>query len=386
VKIPSVDVAVIGGGVVGAAIAYGLACVAPARARIAMLDEGDTVVRAARGNFGLVWVQGKGVGSAAYAQWTRCSAQRWPELAARLRDDTGIDVALSQRGGLRLCLGERELEQRRNDVARMQADPALARVEMLDRTALASMLPGIGPEVAGASYCADDGQVDPLRLLRALHAGFRRRGGRLGSDARVRALKRTDTGFTLDTARGALFATQVVLAAGLGSRALAGALGLTAVVTAQRGEVVVLGRLPPFLPLPIETLRQMPSGAVLLGDSHETTESTGTAIGVLAHIARRALQALPALAKAPVLRTWGALRVLTPDGAPVYARAAAAPGAVLACCHSGVTLAAAHALELAPQIVAGALDPALQHFNADRFNAGRTVAPAPVAEPAASDR
>lgn len=379
---PALDVAVIGGGMVGAAIAYGLACVAPPRARIAMLDEGQTMVRAARGNFGLVWVQGKGLGAPAYADWTRRSAQRWPELAARLRDDTGIDVALSQRGGLKLCLGEREFAQRSNEVARMQAEPALARVEMLDRSALASLLPGIGPGVAGASYCADDGQVDPLRLLRALHAGFRRRGGRLGPDARVRALKPSSAGFALDTARGALFASQVVIAAGLGSRALAGALGMTAPVSAQRGQVIVLGRLPPFLPMPIETLRQTPSGAVLLGDSHEASESTRTTFGVLAHIARRALQALPPLAQVPVLRTWAALRVLTPDGAPIYARAPAAPGAMLACCHSGVTLAAAHALELAPQIVSGALDPALQPFAADRFSVARVAATAPATQPA----
>ena len=52
------DVAVIGGGLVGAAIAFGLRSLG---ARLAVVDEGDVAHRAARGNFGLIWVQGKGM-------------------------------------------------------------------------------------------------------------------------------------------------------------------------------------------------------------------------------------------------------------------------------------------------------------------------------------
>jgi len=70
-----------------------------------------------------------------------------------------------------------------------------------------------------------------------------------------------------------------------------------------------------------------------------------------------------------VLRSWAALRVLSPDGLPIYQQSRAAPGAFIASCHSGVTLAAIHALELAPLIAAGALDGAVNAFSADRFGA-----------------
>src|SRR4051794_37614614 len=60
------DLIVIGGGLVGGAIAWG----AQARgADVVLLDEGDIAYRATRGNFGLVWVQSKGVGMPPYAQW-----------------------------------------------------------------------------------------------------------------------------------------------------------------------------------------------------------------------------------------------------------------------------------------------------------------------------
>ncbi len=42
--------------------------------RVAVLDEGDVAYRASRGNFGLVWVQSKGMGLPRYGVWTMTSA------------------------------------------------------------------------------------------------------------------------------------------------------------------------------------------------------------------------------------------------------------------------------------------------------------------------
>ena len=66
------DLIVIGGGLVGGAIAWGAARLG---ASVALLDEGDVAFRAARANFGLVWVQSKGAGMPAYAHWSRRSAE-----------------------------------------------------------------------------------------------------------------------------------------------------------------------------------------------------------------------------------------------------------------------------------------------------------------------
>jgi glycine/D-amino acid oxidase-like deaminating enzyme len=80
----------------------------------------------------------------------------------------------------------------------------------------------------------------------------------------------------------------------------------------------------------------------------------------------------PRLKPLNVVRTWAALRVMTPDGFPIYQQSVSSPGAFVATCHSGVTLAANHALVLAPLIARGAL-PAEQ-FGA--FSAGRFDVPA----------
>jgi glycine/D-amino acid oxidase-like deaminating enzyme len=59
---------------------------------------------------------------------------------------------------------------------------------------------------------------------------------------------------------------------------------------------------------------------------------------------------------------------MSPDGFPIYEQSRAAPGAFVVTCHSGVTLAAAHALELAPMIAGGALDARVAPFTTERFH------------------
>ncbi len=95
------QIAVIGGGLVGSAIAYGLA---KQGSDVAVFDEGDLAFRASRGNFGLIWVQSKGMGMPQYAAWTLRSAALWPKLAAELIERTGVDPDLQQPGGLHILL------------------------------------------------------------------------------------------------------------------------------------------------------------------------------------------------------------------------------------------------------------------------------------------
>ena len=219
------DVIVIGGGLVGAAIAFGLRDLG---SKLAVCDEGDVAYRAARGNFGLIWVQGKGLGLPPYGAWTQRSAREWPRFAALLRDETGIDVALRQQGGAHVCLSQRELDLRSERFAQLFAQPGFERydVEILDRAEMTRRLPGMGPDVVGGTWSALDGDCNPLRLLRALDAGLERAGVvRLGRDGVVAIEPHADR-FGVRTASAAFTCARVVLAAGLGNARLAPMVGM----------------------------------------------------------------------------------------------------------------------------------------------------------------
>src|SRR5688500_7155471 len=118
------DVAVIGGGLMGSAIAWGLA---RSGQRVAVLDEGDIAFRASRGNFALVWVHSKGLGLPRYSAWTMESSNAWAEFARILEEDTGIDVHFQRPGGFNLALSERELEARTSMLERLQSQPVMHR-------------------------------------------------------------------------------------------------------------------------------------------------------------------------------------------------------------------------------------------------------------------
>ena len=94
----------------GFSIAYGLA---RRGLGCALLDASDTDFRAARGNFGLVWVQGKGAGFSAYADWTMRSSELWPALCEELQDMTGHGLGLEQDGGIHICLSQKEYDDRK---------------------------------------------------------------------------------------------------------------------------------------------------------------------------------------------------------------------------------------------------------------------------------
>jgi octopine oxidase subunit B len=86
-------------------------------------------------------------------------------------------------------------------------------------------------------------------------------------------------------------------------------------------------------------------------------------------LADRAARMFPRLAALNIVRSWAALRVMTQDGFPIYDQSTECPGAFVFTCHSGVTLAANHALALPERIIAGNL-PAetFQAFSSRRFH------------------
>ncbi|MDP3423173.1 MAG: FAD-dependent oxidoreductase [Burkholderiaceae bacterium] len=363
-----VDAVVVGGGVVGTAIAYGLA---KAGDHVVLLDEGDDAYRAARGNFGLVWVQGKGLGNPDYARWTLRAAAAWQAFGQELADETGVDVELQQVGGLTMCLDDTELASSAAKFASLrEAMGGDYAYDILDGDAVRRLLPHTGPDVVGAVYCDRDGHVSPLRLLRALLQAFTQRGGHLVAGARVEHIRAQGGGFDISLLDGRMFSAQrVVLAAGLGNRELAPQVGLCAPVLPNRGQILVSERVQPFLTHPTLYVRQTGEGVVQIGDSKEDVGlDDGTTLDQLSRIARRAVRCFPLLSQVNVVRTWGALRVMSPDGFPIYQQSSSQPGAYVVTCHSGITLAALHAHVLTPWLRGGAEPPDIQAFKAERFD------------------
>ena len=363
------DAIVVGAGLVGSAIAQGLTAEGLSTL---VLDEGDVAHRASRGNFGLVWVQGKGLGAPHYQRWTRASAAEWPALAGTLGEETGIDTGLRQPGGLYFCLSEAEMERRTEamEQSRREAGNAGLEYRLLSGAEARDMLPGLGPKVVGAVWTPYDGHASPLYLMRALHAAHVDRGGTYRPNEKVERIEAAPHDFAVTTGSGTYRAPRLVLASGLGNVELAPQVGLSVPVQPQRGQILVTERTRPFLSMPTHTLRQTEEGSIMMGDSKEDAgfDTLTQTPSIMRAIAERAVASFPRIAELNIVRAWSALRVMAPDGLPIYDESERFPGAFTANCHSGVTLAGAHARLLAPMIAAGALAPEMQPFTGKRFD------------------
>jgi hydrogen cyanide synthase HcnC len=359
------DFAVIGGGLVGATIARSLAS---AGLRVIVLDEGDVALRASRGNFALVWAQGKGSDMPRYAEWTCQSVALWREFSTEIAAETGLDVGYEQQGGFHLALSEQELQYLGATRRQSQGTP-YPPCEILSAGEVRSLLPQVGAEVVGGSYCPLDGHVNALRLFRAVHRGMIGQGVDYQPNSRVTEIE-FDGAFRLRREDAATVkADRVLLAAGLDNARLARMVGLAAPVRAQRGQILVTERSPPLLKFPIATVRQTDEGSVLIGDSQEEVGAEAPATtGIASVMASRAMRMFPSLSKLKIVRWWDCARVLSPDGYPIYDQSQSHPGAFLATCHSGVTLAASHAKLLAPAILNGNLPEQFAAFSSRRFD------------------
>ncbi|UWQ85996.1 NAD(P)/FAD-dependent oxidoreductase [Leisingera caerulea] len=362
------EITIIGGGVVGLSIALGLL---QAGRRVTVLDGSDEDFRASQGNFGLVWLQGKGSDFAPYAEWTRDAVAAWPGFAAMLGEYSCSDLALDQPGGFEFFTDPAEFEDFAAALKRQQTHLGNGfSHEVIHGDDLRRSHPEIGPDVAGATFSALDGHVNPLRLLRALRSTVLQLGGQIRSDAQVTAIAPAPGGgFKMSLRNGGQCGTErVVLTAGLGNTPLAAQLGFVTRVRPQRGELLITEKLADRLPFLSSTIRQVDEGGVQIGGTKaEAGPDDSETLDVVAGLAQHAVTVLPALADVRVVRAWGALRVMSPDGYPVYARSPRHPGAYLVTCHSGVTLAPLHAGVLAEWIDDTSNAPDLEAFDENRF-------------------
>lgn len=341
-----------------------------------MFDEQLPTQRLSRGNFGLTWFMCKGASHPVYAQWSRLACRQWPEFASWLEEESGYKIELEWTGGAVHAIGEAEFEAHSESVENLRSVCAQVGldypVQMLDRQEFADLIPEmpLGDEVTGAMYTPEQGHVNPLKLMAAMRCAFQKRGGTFIGAQTVSAVKPNDDGtVTVKTSRGDYQCRQVVISAGHGSTRLLAQLGEKLNVYPQRGQLMVTQRHPRVLKTPILNVRQTPDGTFVIGLSTEDVAmNTRVTCSAMQSQADTAIRLFPMLAYVNWVRAWGAIRVMTPDGAPIYSKLPDYPHITVVALHSAVSLAPLAANEIAPWIMGIREHELIKHFKNGRFN------------------
>ena len=362
----SYDIIIVGGGISGAAIAYGLAIKG---CNVAMIDAPTQTNKASRTNVGLIWCQSKFLHLPDYARWGFHSASLFPEITDELERVSNIEIPVNYRGGVIACIGDEEYQQRGEYIDKLRAALGEYPGEMISREKLEAKLPDIrfGPEVSGAAWCDADGLVEPLVLLRAYKVAFSRAGGTL-IESQVHDVLCHDNSYRVITEDGILECGKIVLAAGLANRRFARFAMPRIPVSADKGQVLLVERMPMVMPSPILGMTQTFGGTLIIGFRHEFIgHDTRIVPEDVSTEGAWAIKVWPELGKKRLIRAWSGLRVMPDDKQAIYSRMPGHPNAFLINTHSAVTLAAAHTRHLPEFILGGELPDMASNMTLARF-------------------
>ncbi|MEN8374532.1 MAG: glycine oxidase ThiO [Gemmatimonadota bacterium] len=360
----SPDVVVVGGGVIGCAVAR---AVSLRGMRVQVVERAIPGREATWAAAGMLAPRSEATEAGASLDLGLRSLASYPELAAALLEESGVDVGLTLDGKLDVALSEREAAALRGRAR------SVAGLEWVEPSTLRRLEPRLSREVVGGAWAEDEGSVDSRRLARALWLAAARAGARfrLGIDA-TSVNPESKGALRVELADGiTLRAAFVVVAAGAWSGRLGG-LPRALPVRPVRGQMAAVRATegPRHVVFGSAGYALARGGLVLAGATEEDAgyRDETTAAGIAA-VLGGLVRLFPDLGGAAVVETWSGLRPGSPDGAPLLGPDPDVPGLWYATGHyrSGILLAPETGRVCADGIAAGV--PAPVAFSPARFGA-----------------
>ncbi len=396
------NVAVVGAGIVGGAIAFHLA---RRGAQVTLIDAGEPGMGATSHSF--AWINSFGKEPRHYGALNRRALDTWDRFA-RLLD---ADIGLHWGGQLTWAATDADADALARKVAGLQSWGYVAR--MIDPAAMLRLEPGLNPgTVKAAAYSDNDGHVQGTLVAQTCASRVQQLGSRLMFGSAVTGLTMhagrvtavqlaggpaadasvTDAsvpgGSVADApVRGASAAATsvacdaVVLAAGVATTKLAEMAG---VYVPQQESPGVVVRTEPMAPVlrtvaalyapPTGThglkvhVRQSPDGIVMMGEGSQESLARDDSPEHAARILARASVYLPELESATPVPVPVGYRPMPVDGLPVLGYTRAVPNLYLALMHSGITLAPLVGELATMEILDGARVDNLEHYRPERFD------------------
>ncbi len=384
------DAVIIGGGVIGGAVAHYLSC---RGMDVALCDLRDIAGGTSGACDGHVLAIEKRPGFDSHM--TLKSQRLLEELASTLPHD----IEHRAWGSIMAVDTEDDLPAAQ-DFVRRQAEAGVA-VEIMDRDDIRADAPALGEHIVGGVLCRSDSMVNPMALAHGLAESARRAGAAVLPFTEVTGIHRDQAGAVtgVHTARGTIPTRLAVCAAGVWSPSVARMVGVDLPITPRRGHILVSerGKVPYWrnlqefgymkakrggqrdvspemekygVALVFETTA---AGNFLVGSSREFVGfDRGVNPDIVKLIAHRAVSFFPGIRDVSVIRAYTGFRPYTPDHRPVVSWVHQVPGFFVAAGHEGdgISLAAVTG-HLVADLITGAepiVDPA--PLSLDRFGGG----------------
>jgi glycine oxidase len=315
------DVLVIGGGIVGTAIAWRLA---KDGVSVTLLEKGEIGRESSWAAGGMLTPVHLADYPPALAEVCGASLALYEPLCREVAAASGVDPEYRVTGLLLLVTDDageeaaRELEAWK--LQRNQPVRRLSRAEAIEAE------PKVTPHLRRALLLPDIAQVRNNRMAVAFAEAATRKGAEIRANTPVTGFLRVPGRVTgVKTPRGDVYASTTVLAAGSWSSELLRPLGLDLKVKPIKGQILLAGGPPDFcrhMILDGETyLIPRADGRILVGSTLEDVGYDKSVIlETLGDLAVRGARLMPELGKLPLLTSWAGLRPSTPDRLPYLGR------------------------------------------------------------------
>ncbi|MEM1091075.1 MAG: FAD-dependent oxidoreductase [Pseudomonadota bacterium] len=387
-----VDVAVIGGGLIGCACAMHLA---KGGASVALLERGQVNQGASGQNAGSLHFQlehrllqdidGQRRELEHYVGLTRIAIDQWRHID----DEVGCETELHMNGGIMVAETAEQvaLLERKAEIEQSQG----LEVELLDGPEARRRATYLSDSVLAALYCEVEGHCNPRLLTPAYAAAAGRHGARLISGAVVNTIRRKNgvwwLGFNRTADRGAtetLSANAVVNTAGVSAPAIAALANLHLPLFPVALLMNCTEKVDPLLPHLVQhvgrklSLKQTHAGNLLIGGgwTARLRQSAGTwsstsppelsldsVIGNL----QTAGDVVPVVKSLRLLRSWTGMTAITADQLPIIGEVSLAPGFYVAAGGSGFTYGPTYAQLLSEEILTQSPSFPLDPYSPNRF-------------------
>ncbi len=324
---------VVGGGIIGCAVAFELA---DAGVRVRVLEGRRPGSGASQASAGVLAPYVEGHDSQVLRTLGRRSLDAYAAFVARAVERAGQPVEFTRCGTLEVAVTEA-------DAVRLQGARAMIAAEgvagtWLEDGALLEAEPALHPGALGALRIPSHACVNVPALTAALETAAIASGAEVMSGVAATSIAQDGAVLVVETSSGRHHASQVVLAAGAWSAALAPAGADPVPVRPVRGQLL-------YLATPPGTVRHVvwasdvylvpwADGTVLVGATSEDVgfDERATAGGV-SRLLHAATALVPALAEATFVEARRGLRPGSPDDLPYIGRSEVLPGLVYACGH-----------------------------------------------------
>ncbi|MBM4448496.1 MAG: FAD-dependent oxidoreductase [Chloroflexi bacterium] len=374
-KTAKTDVVIVGAGAIGCAIAYFLS----RQGVKVIIVEKDSLGDHASGHApGILNPQ---VAIPEYVDimlpLTTKSFQLHQELYPQLLAETGVDYYFRRSALLGLAFTQAEAQETKDEIGILQKQGF--ETSWLDGDAVRLIDSRISPEVIGAEYSQDAGELDSYRYVLALAQAAEKYGAEI-RNGRFTGLKRKGAKLTgVQLSSGEIGCASAVLAMGPWTGQASSSLGLSIPIRPQKGQNLrVRAPGPPFATLLAwdasynTTTRQ--DGLVYHGATHEDVgfDEEPSAEG-RDELINSLVTMVPSLVAAEVVLQTACLRPLAADGLPILGEVPGWNGVYLATGHwtKGILLSPVTGYIISELILGKAAPLPIEPFSVARFNSAR---------------